>query len=172
MSPASGSPLALFFVPDHPGGKVLIEQVMISSTLRIRLEPFSECGSLVCTSIHHILHVANSIRVESDRLVIGEANLKAHNGGVMLLHGKHIETPMSFTAANIARIKILLDLIAASAKLHGDPIMALVHILVDVLDGLDRWNGLHIDVAPILPDQVLGVTHHLINGPLAPSQPQ
>jgi hypothetical protein len=87
-------------------------------------------------------------------------SLKANNGGVMLLHGKHIETPMSFTAANIAHIKILLELITASAKLHGGPIMALVHILVDVLDGLDRCNGLHIDVAPILPDQVPGVTHN------------
>jgi hypothetical protein len=29
--------------------------------------------------------------------------------------------------------------------------MALVHILVDVLYSLDRGNGLHIDMAPVLP---------------------
>ena len=78
----------------------------------------------------------------------------------MLLHCKHIQMPKSFTAANIACIQILLDLICASAKLHCGAIMALVHILVDVLDGLDRCNRLHIDVAPILLDQVLGVTHY------------
>jgi hypothetical protein len=106
--------------------------------------------------IQHILHVANCIRVKVNRLVTGEVNLKVNNGRVMLLHGKHIQAPMSFTAADIVRIQILLDLISASAKLHGDPIMALVHILVDVLDGLDRCNRLHINVAPILPDQILG----------------
>jgi hypothetical protein len=99
------------------------------------------------------------IRVEGDWLLI-EENHKANNGGDMLLHGKHIEAPMSLTAANIAHIQILLDLITACAKLHGDPIMALVHIPVDVPDGLDRCNRLHIDMAPILLDRVLGVTHH------------
>jgi hypothetical protein len=78
----------------------------------------------------------------------------------MLLHLKQIHPPVSFTAANIAHIQILLDLINTGPKLHCGPIMALVHILVDVLDGLDRCNGLHIDVAPVLPDQILGVTHH------------
>jgi hypothetical protein len=32
--------------------------------------------------------------------------------------------------------------------------MALVDILVDVFDGLDRCNGLEIDMATILPDEI------------------
>jgi hypothetical protein len=36
-------------------------------------------------------------------------------------------------------------------------IMALVHILIDVLDSLDRSNRLHIDMAPIPPDEIWGV---------------
>jgi hypothetical protein len=79
---------------------------------------------------------------------------------MMLLHGKQIQTPKSLTAAHIACIQIQFDLICAPPKLHGDPVMALVHILVDVLDGLDRCNGLHIDVALILPDEKPGVTDH------------
>src|SRR6202453_907172 len=49
--PLPGSPLVLLFVPDHLGGKVLVEQVMILCTLSIRLEPSSKCGHLVCTSV-------------------------------------------------------------------------------------------------------------------------
>jgi hypothetical protein len=96
-----GSPLVMPFVPDHLGGKVLVEEVMILCTVSIRLEPPSKCGSLVCRSIHHILEVA-CIRVEGDWLLIGEVNHKANNGGLMLLHRKHIQMPVSFTAANIA----------------------------------------------------------------------
>jgi hypothetical protein len=35
--------------------------------------------------------------------------------------------------------------------------MALIHILVNVLDSLDRSNILHIDMAPIPPDEIWGV---------------
>ena len=52
---------------------------------------------------------------------------------------------------------VLLDLILAGAKLHGGAVMALVHILVDVLDCFDRGNGLNIDVAAVLPDEIPGV---------------
>jgi hypothetical protein len=38
--------------------------------------------------------------------------------------------------------------------------MALVHIFVNVLDSLDRSNRLHIDMAPILPDEIWGVANH------------
>jgi len=87
-------------------------------------------------------------------------DLKANNIGNLLLHFKEIEVPMSLTTADIARIKIELDLISASAKLHGGMIMALVDILVDVFDGLDRSNRLHIDITVILPDEISGVTDH------------
>jgi hypothetical protein len=46
----------------------------------------------------------------------------------------------------------------SSAKLHGGAVMALVDILVDVLDSLDRTDGLHIDMTPVLPDKILVVT--------------
>jgi hypothetical protein len=84
-------------------------------------------------------------------------DLKAHNIGDLFLHGKEKEAPMSLTTADVARIQILLDFISTGSKLHGGPIMALVHILVDILDGLDRGNGLYIDVTAISPDEVLGV---------------
>jgi hypothetical protein len=45
--PLPGSPLVCVLVPDHPGGKVLVEKIMIICTLSIRLEPFSQCGGLV-----------------------------------------------------------------------------------------------------------------------------
>jgi hypothetical protein len=65
---------------------------------------------------------------------------------------------MGFTAANIACIKIKLDLIIAGTKLHGGVVMVLVHILVYVLDGLDEDNGLNIDVTTIVPDEILAMT--------------
>ena len=157
-APLSLSPLAILLIPNHLRGKVLVEKVMVLRTLSIALEPCSQCGSFVSMTSHPLL--INCIRVKSDRLLIGQMNLKAIDGRIMLLHGKHVHAPVSFRAANIACIQVLLYLICASTKFHGDPIMALVHILVDVLDGLDRSNRLHIDVAPVLPDQVLGVTNH------------
>ena len=36
--------------------------------------------------------------------------------------------------------------------------MALVDILVDVFDGLDRCHGLEIDLATILPDEISTVS--------------
>jgi hypothetical protein len=38
--------------------------------------------------------------------------------------------------------------------------MALVHIFVNVLNSLDRSNRLHIDMAPILPDEIWRVANH------------
>jgi hypothetical protein len=75
----------------------------------------------------------------------------------MLLHVKEIEAPMSLTAANVAHIKVKLHFICASAKLHGGPVMALVHILVDVLNSLDRGNRLNVNMAAILPDEIFRV---------------
>jgi hypothetical protein len=47
------------------------------------------------------------------------------------------EAPNTLTGRNIASVKILFDFIVASSKLHGDAIMAFVHILENVLDSLD-----------------------------------
>jgi hypothetical protein len=70
------------------------------------------------------------------------------------------DAPLSLMSRHIARIKVLLDLIITGAKLHGDAVMALVDILVDVLDGADGGYALHIDVAPVLPQQVWAVADH------------
>ena len=80
--------------------------------------------------------------------------MKLHNIGNLLLHAEEIESPKSLTTANVACIKIKLDFISASAKLHGGTVMAFVHILVDVLDGLDRGYRLNIDMAAISPDEI------------------
>ena len=83
-------------------------------------------------------------------------------GGV-LLHCD-IQMPKSFTAWHsmcASRYCCLISSVQV-AKLHCGAIMALV--------GLDnRHNRLHIDVAPILPDQVLGVTHYPAIVNLCPS---
>ena len=76
----------------------------------------------------------------------------------MLLNFKEVETPGCLTAANITRIQVKLDLILGSAKLHSGAIVALIHILEYVFDSLDRGNGLHIDMTPVLPDEILAVT--------------
>src|ERR1700679_209979 len=83
---------------------------------------------------------------------------KAQDTGLIVLHLKEVKPPVCLTAANVTRIQVMLDLIMGSAKLHGGTVMALVHILVDVLDSFDRGNRLHINVTPVLPDEILAVT--------------
>jgi hypothetical protein len=58
------------------------------------------------------------------------------NTRLMILNFKKVKPPVCLIAANIACIQIELDLILGSAKLHGGFVMALVHILVNVLDSL------------------------------------
>ena len=84
--------------------------------------------------------------------------MKAQDTGLMLLNLKEVKTPGCLTATDVARIQVKLDLILGSAKLHSGAIMTLVHIIKDVLDSLDRGNGLHIDVTPVLPDEILAMT--------------
>jgi hypothetical protein len=64
------------------------------------------------------------------------------------------ETPCALTAGDVASIQVLLDLIPASAKLHGNTIVAFVDIFVDVLQGLDGGNDFDIDVAAVLPQEI------------------
>src|SRR6266852_7501056 len=83
---------------------------------------------------------------------------KTQNTGLMILDLKEVKVPVCLTAANIACIQVKLDLILGSAKLHGGTIVALVHILVNVFHSLDRGNRLHIDVTPVLPDEISAMT--------------
>ncbi len=85
-------------------------------------------------------------------------DLKSQDTGLMILHFKKVETPVCLTTADIMCIQVKLDLILGSPKLHGGTIMAFVDILVNVFDCFDRGNRLHIDMTPVLPDEILVVT--------------
>jgi len=76
-------------------------------------------------------------------------------GNEMHLIG-HI-APEGLILSNVAGVQALLDLILTCAKLHGSAVMALVDVLVNVLDGLDRCNPLEIDVATIFSDEIRAV---------------
>jgi hypothetical protein len=133
----------LVILPYHLGRIVLVEKIKDFTTfwlISIGHEPSSKCGGTFCIGIDSLLYVASCIRVKGNPLLVGEMNLKADNIGNLLLHMEEIETPQSLTAANIACIQILLDLILAPAKLHGSPVMALVYIFIDILDCFDRGN--------------------------------
>ena len=110
-------------------------------------------------------------RVKDNRLLVWQMNLKVNHSRFVLLHVIEIQLPMSLRAADVPCIQVLLNLIPACAKLHSGAVMALVHILVDVLDCLDRGNGLHIDVAVIFPDEIPGVTDNPLIVNLIPSSP-
>jgi hypothetical protein len=84
-------------------------------------------------------------------------DLKVHDTGLALMHLKKVETPNGLTGRDVSSIQVLLDLIVTGAKLHGGAVMALVHILVDVLDSFDRGDGLDVNVAAVLPDEIPGV---------------
>jgi hypothetical protein len=123
----------------------------------IGFEPTSESGVLVRMSLKGLLKGIPA-GIDDDRLLLGKVNCKTQNARLMILDLKEVKAPVCLTAADIARIQVKLDLIMGFAKLHGGTIVALVHILEDVLDSFDRSNGLHIDVTPVLPDEVLAVT--------------
>jgi hypothetical protein len=101
-----------------------------------------------------ILAICIFLHIKDSWLEIRKMDLKANHIRDLLLHIKHIELPESLIATDVACIQVLLYLITTSAKLHGGVVMALIHILVDVLDCLDRSNRLDIDMAPVLPDKI------------------
>src|SRR6266403_1322984 len=82
-------------------------------------------------------------------------DVKAHNSWLMVMHIKEVEAPACFTATDISGIQIELNFIKTGAKLHSGAIMT----LVDIFDGLNRCNRLHIDVASVLPDEILAVAN-------------
>src|SRR6266446_5613380 len=86
-------------------------------------------------------------------------DVKAHNSWLMVMHIKEVEAPACFTATDISGIQIELNFIKTGAKLHGGVIMTLVDIFVYIFDGLNRRNRLHIDVASVLPDEILAVAN-------------
>jgi len=61
--------------------------------------------------------------------------------------------PSPLTQRDIGGIEIQFYLILAISKLHGHAIVPFVDVFVDVLDGLDRRNALHIYMTVVLPDR-------------------
>jgi hypothetical protein len=133
------SPDIIVLVPDHLGRKVLIEGIVDNAILMksIGLKPTSESGIPVCISVKSILETDISVGIENNGLLLGKMNLKAQNTGIMILDLKKVKAPVGLTAADIARIQVMLDLIMGSAKLHCSAVMALVDIFVDILDCFD-----------------------------------
>jgi hypothetical protein len=130
-----GMPL---LVPDHNAGKVLIKGIVDDPILMlsISLEPSSESGVPVLMPLKSLLKCV-SVGANDDRLLLGKVNRKTQNARLMILDLKEVKTPVCLTAADVARIQVKLDLILGGAKLHGSTIVALVHILENVLDGFD-----------------------------------
>ena len=64
-------------------------------------------------------------------------DLKTNDIGQSTVHIKMDEMPNALASGNVASIKVLFDFVIAGSKLHGDAIMAFVHILEDILGGLD-----------------------------------
>jgi hypothetical protein len=147
-------------VPDHDVRKVLVEGATDGGIIMIKSigrKPSSKCGVPVLIALKSLLKSV-PVGMNDNCLLLGKMNCQTQNTGLMILNFKEVKTPVGLTAADIARIQVKLDLILGSAKLHGGAIMALVDILVDVLDSFDKGDRLHIDVTPILPDEILAVT--------------
>jgi hypothetical protein len=131
------SPLASLRVPDHLGAEVLIEDVTHVRIKYIGLEPSSECGVPVLIALQSLLASRMSVRIYNNQVLPWKVDLEAQNTELMLLHLKEVKPPAGLTAGDISGIQVLLDLILTGAKLHGGAVVALVHILGDVLDCFD-----------------------------------
>ena len=123
---------------DHLIRKVLIKGVVNNTILIliIGLEPCSESGVSVCMTLKSLLE-SIPVSIKDNCLLLGEMNCKMQNAGLMILDLKEIKAPVCLIAANIMCIQVVLDLIMSSAKLHSGVVMALIHILVDVLDSFN-----------------------------------
>ena len=70
------------------------------------------------------------------------------------MHDEMEEAPNSLTRRNVVSIEVLSDFIIASAELHSDAIIAFIDIFENLLDGLDRGDGLDVDMAMVLSDEI------------------
>ena len=104
--------------------------------------------------LHNLLHGLLTILIPSDILLARKVDLKSDNIWRSTVHEEMKETPDAFASRNVASNQILFDLIIASSKLHGEAIMAFVHILENILHSLDCGDTLNVDVATILPDEI------------------
>ena len=144
------------FVIQHKfGRKVWIKKIVCQLwILLICLEKGSESGITFSYMLHDLLHSLLTVLIPSDILLARKVDLKLDDIWRSTMHEKMEEIPDAFTSRNIVSIQILFDFIVASSKLHGDAIMAFVHILENILHSLDYSNTLDVDVATILPDEI------------------
>ena len=126
----------------------------------IGFEVCSKLGIPLSLLIYHFLKISSYLCIPGDCLLLWEVDLKTDNVWKLLMHVKPKQSPNSFTCRHIARIQIELDLIQATPKLHCCAIMTLVHILVDVLDCLDREKTLHVDVTAKNPKPEAWIRNH------------
>jgi hypothetical protein len=121
-------------VHNQLGGSVLVEEVLGEFWIVLAgLEEGGEGGELAGCALHNLPEGVGTICVESDRLLVREVDLETRDTGRAVMHAEVHETPDAFTGANIASVQIELDLVLASAELHGDAIVTLVDVLVYVL---------------------------------------
>jgi hypothetical protein len=122
--------------------------------LHICLEKGSEIGIPFCSMINNLLNGLPTIFIPCDILLAREVDLKLDDIGNGTVHEEMKKAPNALTKGDVGCIQRLFDFIIAGSKLHADALMTLVHILVDVLDRLDKGDELHIDVAIVLQDEV------------------
>src|SRR6266852_8516740 len=158
-APLPDMPGMPILVPDHPVGKVLIQGIVDDTILMksIGLESSSKSDVPILMPLKSLLKSV-SAGMNDNCLLLRKVYRKMQNARLIVLNLKEVKTPVCLTAANIACIQVKLNLILGSAKLHGGTIVALVHILVNVFHSLDRGNRLHIDVTPVLPDEISAMT--------------
>ena len=137
-APLPDSPDMPVLMPDHLAKKVLVKGIIDDTILMlsIGLEPSSKSGVPVLMPLKSLLE-SIPIGIDNDCLLLGEMNCKTQDTGLMILNLKEVKAPVCLTAADIVRIQVMLDLIMGIAKLHSGAIMALVHILVDILDSFN-----------------------------------
>ena len=133
---------------------------MCHPILDISLELSCKGSVECCTPLHNIMSIDSYIGIPCHSLLTWKMDLKTNNIRFLFIHLKVVYLPVSLTGRDIACIKILLDFIRALTKLHGDSVMTLIDILVDILDSLDRSNGLNINVMLVLFDQVFAVANN------------
>ena len=118
---------------------------------------------LVLCSFQDVLRLVH-VGVDGDVVLTWKVDLQPRHIGPFLVHGTPGQSHECLHRRNVAGVEVHLHIVhglALPGQLHGRAVMSLVNVLVDVLDGLDRDAALHIDVPPILQDEVATERHHV-----------
>jgi len=149
-------------IPDKVLREVLVEEMRGQvRELLIGFEPLCQVSELGSRVIKDSLRVIMLLEVHS--LLILQVNRKTTDSGELLVHVKLKDVPTGLDRTNIAGIYVILDLIHIS-NLDSGTVRALVDVLVDVLDSLDRSADLDIDVAVILGKEPRVVGNNILVG--------